>query len=89
MASLLQPKTGGEWNEWVSTIGQVGRSVVLLDSPPSPLVRMVIACTSCHFLFCPQVGKPVMWRSRPIDKKKAEVTTEADDGDMDDSEFFS
>mmetsp|Transcript_165 Transcript_165/g.437 ORF Transcript_165/g.437 Transcript_165/m.437 type:complete len:548 (-) Transcript_165:797-2440(-) len=36
-----------------------------------------------------KVGKPVMWRSRPIDKKKAEVTTEADDGDMDDSEFFS
>lgn len=36
-----------------------------------------------------KVGKPVMWRSRPIDKKKVEVAAEADDGDMDDSEFFS
>eukprot|EP00670_Eutreptiella_braarudii_P001998 CAMPEP_0174293706 /NCGR_PEP_ID=MMETSP0809-20121228/39456_1 /TAXON_ID=73025 ORGANISM="Eutreptiella gymnastica-like, Strain CCMP1594" /NCGR_SAMPLE_ID=MMETSP0809 /ASSEMBLY_ACC=CAM_ASM_000658 /LENGTH=544 /DNA_ID=CAMNT_0015394691 /DNA_START=85 /DNA_END=1719 /DNA_ORIENTATION=- len=36
-----------------------------------------------------KVGKPVMWRSRPIDKKRTVVTDVADDGDMDDSEFFS
>jgi hypothetical protein len=33
------------------------------------------------------VGKPVMWRSRPIDRKKAEVVDNGNDDD-DDSEFF-
>eukprot|EP00668_Euglena_longa_P004880 GGOE01005719.1.p1 GENE.GGOE01005719.1~~GGOE01005719.1.p1 ORF type:complete len:573 (-),score=247.52 GGOE01005719.1:417-2048(-) len=35
------------------------------------------------------VGKPVMWRSRPLDKKQTVITDVADDGDGDDAEFFS
>eukprot|EP01006_Ploeotia_vitrea_P054969 TRINITY_DN67944_c0_g2_i1.p1 TRINITY_DN67944_c0_g2~~TRINITY_DN67944_c0_g2_i1.p1 ORF type:complete len:547 (-),score=95.14 TRINITY_DN67944_c0_g2_i1:118-1758(-) len=35
-----------------------------------------------------KVGKPVMWRSRPIDKRKMEVVTDDNDGEFDDSEFF-
>eukprot|EP00992_Anisonema_acinus_P011007 TRINITY_DN7056_c0_g1_i1.p1 TRINITY_DN7056_c0_g1~~TRINITY_DN7056_c0_g1_i1.p1 ORF type:complete len:544 (+),score=271.95 TRINITY_DN7056_c0_g1_i1:130-1761(+) len=36
-----------------------------------------------------KVGKPVMWRSRPIDKKKLEVVDHTEGDDVDDSEFFS
>ena len=36
-----------------------------------------------------KVGKPVMWRSRPVDTKAAEVALEDNDSEVDDAEFFT
>jgi len=36
-----------------------------------------------------KVGKPVMWRSRPVDTRRQEEVDEAADSDADEAEFFN